>query len=618
VERLLTLGLANAAAATVLAILIAGAGRVLARRPAVLHCLWMLVLLKLVTPPLFEVPIPHEGILALAFDRSREAALAPDPTEFEIAFGQGNEDASLEPAVPGASLDLEPFGATVAEASATSSLRDLGGGWRGILLGLASLWLAGTAATLVLAGVRITRFGLVLRAAYPADEEVQVEVQELAGRLDLPQAPRAWWIDANMTPMLWAVVCKPRLIIPRALWKRLDAGQRSMLLLHELAHLRRGDHVVRLLELLVTALYWWLPVVWWGRRALRDAEEQCCDAWVVWAFPDGARAYAETLLETVDFLNPSRSPEPLLASGFGGAQHLRRRVTMIMLGTTPRRLGWASGLGAFALSAMLLPVSPSWAQKPADSDEKNFVFLELRDDEAAKPGAEGKQEIELVVTSDGTEDKIKADSLKKASEVLKQRIDALAHEQAGKEQHAAQVKALKQALEELQKAAKSATFDYKIGTPDGKKKTEERKIVIHRLNEEIDGKVTAERKAEIEKARARVDSLRKSLQEKRQELASAERDLAKLSASIARAKVDLRFATPPEAKRDAKTNVEKHIVTRVEKLPLKHFTVTVPDQAHQGKLDAERLDHLEKQLSKLLEEVASLRKQRDENRAGRR
>ena len=95
-----------------------------------------------------------------------------------------------------------------------------------------------------------------------------------------------------------------------------DARQRATLLAHELAHLRRRDHWVRCLELLVTGLYWWLPVVWMARHALREAEEQCCDAWVVWAFPDAARSYAETLLDTLDFLHRSHQTEPLLASGF--------------------------------------------------------------------------------------------------------------------------------------------------------------------------------------------------------------------------------------------------------------------------------------------------------------
>ena len=127
--------------------------------------------------------------------------------------------------------------------------------------------------------------------------------------------PRAWaWIARRRSggstasshrwcgPLGW----RPRLILPRELWKSLDDHQRATLIIHELAHLRRGDHHLRFFELLVTALYWWHPVLWWARRALRDVEEQCCDAWVVWALPDAAKSYAETLLETLDFLNQSR------------------------------------------------------------------------------------------------------------------------------------------------------------------------------------------------------------------------------------------------------------------------------------------------------------------------
>jgi bla regulator protein blaR1 len=79
--------------------------------------------------------------------------------------------------------------------------------------------------------------------------------------------------------------------VPRRLWDRLDPDQRQTLLLHELAHLRRRDHWVRCLELGVTILYRWHPSAWWARVTLREAEEQCCDAWVVWAMPGAVRTY---------------------------------------------------------------------------------------------------------------------------------------------------------------------------------------------------------------------------------------------------------------------------------------------------------------------------------------
>src|SRR3984893_17856362 len=141
--------------------------------------------------------------------------------------------------------------------------------------------------------------------------------------------------------MVWAIGGVPRLLFPARLLDCLDDEQRQALFVHELAHVRRRDHCVRLLELAVMALCWWHPVVWWARRELHEAEEQCCDAWVVWACAGAARAYALALLQTVAFFSKTRVPLPMAASGTGQVTHLRRRLTMIMQAKTPRSLSRA-------------------------------------------------------------------------------------------------------------------------------------------------------------------------------------------------------------------------------------------------------------------------------------
>ncbi len=348
---LLHAGLSNAVSATFLALLVACLGRPLARRPAVLHCLWLLVLVKLVTPPLYTVPIPLLGKPA-----ALEESPAPAGTLVLEIADRGVNDVS-------ARIEEQPSGSLLWNRFDVD--------WPRLF---AAIWLAGSVASIIVATRRIVRFQRLLNDAQPASEEIQEWVDELAINLGLERPPSVWWTTAKLSPMLWALGRSPRLIIPLALWKSLDDRQRSTLVVHELAHLRRGDHRVRLFELVVTTLYWWHPVSWWARRALRDVEEQCCDAWVVWAFPDAAKSYAETLLETLDFLNQSDQPEPLLASGFGKVHHLRRRLTMIMSGTTPRLVSVWGALGSLALGVFLLPVSPTWAQKPAD-DEKQEVVI---------------------------------------------------------------------------------------------------------------------------------------------------------------------------------------------------------------------------------------------------
>jgi hypothetical protein len=72
---------------------------------------------------------------------------------------------------------------------------------------------------------------------------------------------------------------------------------------------------VRRLEALACGLYWWDPVAWWARREVERAEERCCDAWVLWALPTAAGAYAEALVMTTVYLSGLRQPLSLGASG---------------------------------------------------------------------------------------------------------------------------------------------------------------------------------------------------------------------------------------------------------------------------------------------------------------
>src|SRR5262249_14149208 len=154
------------------------------------------------------------------------------------------------------------------------------------------------------------------------------------------RCPAVALVPGTISPLVWAPGRTARLLVPQELREHLDDDQRDSLLVHELAHLRRGDHRVRRLELIVLGLYWWHPVAWWARRELQDAEERCCDGWVTQVLPGSAAAYAAALVETVAFLSATRTAVPLGSSGSGQARQLKRRVTMILEGKTARPLGW--------------------------------------------------------------------------------------------------------------------------------------------------------------------------------------------------------------------------------------------------------------------------------------
>jgi beta-lactamase regulating signal transducer with metallopeptidase domain len=365
VETLLRVGLGNAVVACLLAFGAAAVAVFARGRPALRHGLWLLVLVKLVTPPLWTVPVAWVGEPDVA------AAAGVDPAAARDA------DADALEVVPEPTILAEPEPAAAPVASsvpvpaavATTAPVPVAWPWRVYVL---AIWGAGSVATCAMAAWRVQQFRRILRQAAPAPQSLQEEVEALARRLSLARIPAIGMVPGAVSPLVWALLGRPCMILPQGLWDRLDERQRATLLAHELAHLKRRDHWVRGLELVVTGLYWWLPVVWIARQALREAEEECCDAWVVWAFPDAPRTYAEALLETLDYLSGAGPADrfAVAASGLSPVHHLKRRMTMIMQGTTPRALTWSGLLAVLGLSATILPLSPTWAQqRPSLEDE---------------------------------------------------------------------------------------------------------------------------------------------------------------------------------------------------------------------------------------------------------
>lgn len=342
-DALVQAALLNALLAAPLALLAAGVARL--GRPAVAHALWLLVLLKLLTPPLMSLPV--------AWPTAAEppADVTPPPTlpELPVALDPVPEEdgAAHEVAAEAPAPEPEPQLPLLSAWSVAGVV-----------------WLTGSAVWFLLAAGRLCSFRRWLGHTTLAPPELQDRTRRLAAVLGLSRGPSVWTTLAPLSPMVWGFAGRPRLLLPARLWDRLDEAQRDALLVHELAHLRRGDHLVRWLELVALGLYWWHPVAWWARRGLREAEEQCCDLWVVWALPDAAPAYASALVEAAAFLSEGRAALPIGASGVGHVRCLKRRLAMILRARSPRSLSWAGLFVMVVLGVVLLPLGASWADKP--------------------------------------------------------------------------------------------------------------------------------------------------------------------------------------------------------------------------------------------------------------
>ncbi|HVX58976.1 MAG TPA: M56 family metallopeptidase [Pirellulales bacterium] len=383
---LFTIGLANALLASALAVVPWALGRWL-RRPALAHLLWMVVLCKLLAPPLAPLSLGDWFAQPTGWLADAGAALSPARSNATDAYPSADaETAKRAGSAELAPLESRPDAAQLDSSTAGDRAPAISGSIGGaaprpspfssaaLIRFIAFVWIAGSAATVVRMMWRAWQFKAFVRLAARPDERLEQRVAQLAQRAGLAAAPKVLAIEHVVSPMLWGLGRGSTLLFPAPLARRLDDASCDALLLHELAHYARGDGWVRLLELAVQTLYWWHPLVWLARREIEAVEEECCDAWALQHQSGGRRLYAEALLATVDFLyEPAPAPLPPAACGLGEAPLLRRRLTQIMCGELGDRSSRACKAFALSAAAAVLPFSPAFVGSEMNQAEARSV-----------------------------------------------------------------------------------------------------------------------------------------------------------------------------------------------------------------------------------------------------
>lgn len=327
--------LTNAALAAFLALAVALFARHLAH-PWMVRAAWLIILVRLLAPPAVPLrvflPAPPAGEADVAIT-----------TEFAVMLPAGQTGRGA-PSLPSPWLLL----------------------WLAGALGLAGLW-----------GRQAVRLTGAVRRCSPPPAELNDLMARRARALRV-RAPRLLLVeDGCCPPAVLALPGRRVLLLPAGLLDVLRQAELDALITHELTHLARRDHWVRLLELAALLTYWWHPVAWWAARRARQAEEQACDAAVRKTFPELAQPLARCLVQVARTAPPAA---PLLASSFADIAQLERRVAMLTRGLFTRRprLAEAAVLTLLLAALVVTPVlttagTPQW---PATAEQPITIKVE--------------------------------------------------------------------------------------------------------------------------------------------------------------------------------------------------------------------------------------------------
>ena len=346
--------LSNVAIAAMLALVAAMITR-MTQRPQVAHVLWLLVLVKLVTPPIIHIP------LALPVAEVTGLPASPDGTSHGLSSPTASGNDGFEPfAVSGKQTVMQstsPFPAADSQPRDSGKLPSVSSPASIATRVLVGVWIAGSAGWYVLACRRLCRFRQLLRYSSPASEQLLAEVTGIADRYGIRHIPQVRVVNAALPPLLGSFGGRSTMVLPHGLLCTLGDDERVTLLAHELAHLKRRDHWTRWFEFLVLGIYWWNPVAWWARAEVQQAEEECCDAWVLWLFPGHAPLYAQTLMNTVEFSSRSTAPVLHVVTAFTRGHSLTRRIELIISERVPHRLSWPTRITLLLFCLTVVPVS---------------------------------------------------------------------------------------------------------------------------------------------------------------------------------------------------------------------------------------------------------------------
>jgi len=194
---------------------------------------------------------------------------------------------------------------------------------------LSVLWLM---SVVLLAGKLLIEISIVNKlpkqAVVKPSEELQNRFLALAQQINLKIAPRLLISLKVDVPMAIGWL-KPVVLLPANMVSGLNNAQLEMLILHELAHIRRHDYLVNFFQTIVEILLFFHPAVSWVSKQIRNEREYCSDDIAVQHCGD-AIAYAHTLADTASLCTRSHHhtiPDMAMAASGGD---LKQRVVRLV------------------------------------------------------------------------------------------------------------------------------------------------------------------------------------------------------------------------------------------------------------------------------------------------
>ncbi len=301
------------------------------------------------------------------------------------------------------SLDKAPIG-RLDSAEVTTKSSSQAVSWSDFIpnleIVLVASWALTSLALMIVFCMRHLAFGRRVRDASPiSPSEMKIDWQELCRTSGLRKCPPIVELSGVSGPAVFGLV-HPVVVLPQGFRERLDSKELSWCLLHELAHIQRGDLWISLFQRFVAMVFWFHPAVWLTNRCIDQLREYACDEQATRRSRQTAIESSSAFLSVLKATYPQPTTRPKLMLGIFGWEDRRECMRRIerLLDADDRKTH-----SKWILCPVLLLVAGVFLPQLRAVDEPQFVArgTETTGTETTESGVEG-----AIVTEEAEERRI--------------------------------------------------------------------------------------------------------------------------------------------------------------------------------------------------------------------
>ena len=263
-------------------------------RPHLAHGLWLLVLIKCITPPIWSSPTSPFSWVVSQPSVGEEAAdpLFEGPYQSTVSSVVVQVNRRRSPKFDSGGVADMPQ----PSASSTEPLSKLS-----VPLVSVWFWVGSAACSFLVIGLRFAFFMYWIRRSTESTEPGVIDlVQRLSKQLGIKRQVRVLVLDRPVGPAVVGVF-RPTILLPALMVRKKSKAQLELLIAHELVHIRRGDLWWAMVQSIAIGLFWFHPLIWWATRMVTRESERSCDEETVASLGCPPAAYARGLLDVLEY-----------------------------------------------------------------------------------------------------------------------------------------------------------------------------------------------------------------------------------------------------------------------------------------------------------------------------